>query len=218
MELPRFVEFRDLGGDYVLARPLDEVRCRVLASNTLPRGELLYKPASLPWDEAGLDLGGYTRLTPEDLRTGGGEVPREEGLSQSLGEDLLRELQTDEDVQEDAHREVDRRAGSRPRVREAFPAPPDWADLVPEPEGMVLRLAVHYRLRHERGRGKDVEFEVCRCSKYAPREDLALAWFHELTYRGLRERRVPSLARMLRAIAKASFRVLRREEEDRAAA
>ena len=214
MELPRFVEFRDLGGDYVLARPLDEVRCRVLASNTLPRGELLYKPASLPWDEAGLDLGGYTRLTPEDLRTGGGEVPHEEGPS----EDFLRALQTDEDVQEDAHRKVDRRAGPRPRVREAVVAPPDWADLVPEPAGMVLRLAVHYRLRHERGRGKETEFEVCRCSKYAPREDLALAWFHELTYRGLRDRKVPSLARMLRAIAQASSRVLRREKEERAAA
>lgn len=158
MGKPRFVEFRDLDGSYVLVRPLDEVRGRVVSSNRAARGRVLYKDGALSWERAAEDLGGYTRLSPEEL----------------LGEE---------------------RDGRRPG---------EWADREPEPEAMLLRLAIHYRTRHRRRVEGRTVYEICRCETYAPGEDAALAWFHALTFWGLRDRRVPTLGRIVRALARAA--------------
>src|SRR5688572_29628295 len=71
-------EFRDPDGSYVLVQPLDEVRCRVLASNVTPKGDVLFKDAELTWQEAAEDLGGYTRLGLEELGPARDELPRED--------------------------------------------------------------------------------------------------------------------------------------------
>src|SRR5437762_1963410 len=60
-------ELRNLDGSYLLVQPLGESGCRILASNVAPKGQVLYKPELLSWSQATEDLGGYTRLSPDEL-------------------------------------------------------------------------------------------------------------------------------------------------------
>jgi len=60
-------ELRDLDGSYLFVQPVDESSCRILDSNVAPKGQVLYKPEILSWEQAAEDLGGYTRLSPDEL-------------------------------------------------------------------------------------------------------------------------------------------------------
>lgn len=90
MTLPPLCEFRDPDGSTLLVRPLDEIRGRVIASNVVRKGELLFKDETPSWREAAEDLGGWTRLGPGILPGPGGEdaLPDPEGILRSL--DRLR--------------------------------------------------------------------------------------------------------------------------------
>src|SRR5579863_1417543 len=68
--MPRLFEFLDPDGSCAIVRPLDDTRGRVVYSNVLEEGEILYKDPRLTWQQAGEDAGGHTRLGPSDFPPG----------------------------------------------------------------------------------------------------------------------------------------------------
>lgn len=88
-------ELRDLDGSYLLVQPVGESRCRILDSNVAAKGQVLYKPELMSWDQAVEDLGGYTRLSPDELLglVEQDSLPDPENLVEALGarEEILVE-------------------------------------------------------------------------------------------------------------------------------
>jgi len=79
-------ELRDLDGSYLLVEPMDECRCRVMDSNVVPKGEILWKPRSMSWRQTSKDFGGCTRVAPSELIDLEGEnpVPHDENILEIL--------------------------------------------------------------------------------------------------------------------------------------
>lgn len=106
-------------------------------------------------------------------------------------------LNRDEDVVRETHERIDARSRRG-----------DLLHLVREPDidpgAILLRLAVHYRSRHEEGRGRNRSVTLCRCREHSPRGDRTLAWLQALTFAALRDNKLPTLGRLLRAIRKAA--------------
>ena len=143
-------ELRDLDGSYLLVQPLGESRCRILASNVAPKGQLLYKPELLSWSQATQDLGGYTRLLPDELL---GLVEQGNG---SDPDNLVEALDSREEILSEARRPdpegevVD--PGTTPGTGENFEAD--------DPQAELLRLAIHHRTDHGRKNRKHRPAEV----------------------------------------------------------
>ena len=162
------VEFRDPSGSYVLALPVDEVRCRVLASNVLGRGQLAYKDPEMTWDEAARDLGGFTRLSPEDLAP---ETPEE--VAEEL---VLRDLEAGN---RSFSRTSDDGLGLLARI-------PDPASLGQPPEGtddlrgVLERLLVHYVRAHAGRPARRLAQTRCECPGFRAGASRGQARLHAL--------------------------------------
>lgn len=61
------IELHDLDGSFLVARVVDDARCRVLWGSAARRGDVYLNPSPLSWDEAAEDGDGHTRLVPSDL-------------------------------------------------------------------------------------------------------------------------------------------------------
>lgn len=180
------VEFRDPDGSYVLAQPLNEVCCRVLASNALPQGQVLYKDEAIDWEEAAQDLGGFTRLGPDQLRAPEDGPERASDDYRDLLQGLLPEpdpLALIEDPQSSKSHERPEDAGPRARI---------------------LRLVLHYKKVHEEKGARARGMNVCRCPQFAPEGDVSQARLHARVSLALLRRELPSLPRILRAIGDVS--------------
>lgn len=184
--MPPIAEFRDPDGSYVLVRPFDEVRCRVMASNVLPKGLVLHKDAELTWEEASRESNGITRVGPWDLAS-----PDERRFESPDYRDLIL---GEESKDHDPLRELEDASSSRQEV----------ADLAADPRVRLLRLALHYRKVHERREAGGRWMSVCRCPGFTPEGKPGYARLHAMIWVALYTKRLPSLFRMLGAIRVAS--------------
>jgi hypothetical protein len=143
-------ELRDLDGSYLLVQPLGESRCRILASNVAPKGKLLYKPDLLSWSQATEDVGGYTRLSPDELLgvLDADSVPDPENLVEALEaeQDILADPRSG-DPEGDV---VDPGTLSRPGET----LEPD------DPQAELVRQAIQRRNHHGRKARKSRPAEV----------------------------------------------------------
>lgn len=179
-------EFRDPDGSYVLVQPFDEVRCRVIASNVLPKGLVLHKDAELTWEEASRESNGFTRVGPWELTS-----PDKRTFESPDYRDLI----LGEEAQDpDPLRELEDVRASRQEV----------ADLATDPRVRLLRLALHYRKVHERREAGGRWMSVCRCRGFTPEGRPGYARLHAMIWVALYTKRLPSLSRMLGAIRFAS--------------
>lgn len=143
-------ELRDLDGSYLLFEPVGESRCRILASNVAPKGQLLYKPTLLSWAQATKDLGGYTRLSPAEL------LAQVDPKSVADPESLVEALATHEEIL------------SGPRTPDPAGEVVDQATLprqdgnleADDPRAELLRRAIHDRKPHVRKGRKNRSAEV----------------------------------------------------------
>lgn len=139
-------ELRDLDGSYLLVQPVGESRCRILDSNVAPKGQVLYKPELMSWDQAAEDLGGYTRLSPDELLglVEQGSLPDPENLVEALDtrEEILVEPR-------------------RPDPEGDVIDPASGANLeVDDPQPELLRLAIRHPNHHGRKGRKTRSAEV----------------------------------------------------------
>lgn len=179
-------EFRDPDGSYALVQPFDEVRCRVISSNVLSKGLVLYKHADLTWEEAARESHGGTRVGPSDLA-----ALEERRFESSDYRDLIRgEVAEDPDPLRDLE-------DTRSTRLEAAEVPAD-------PRAGLLRLAFHYRKVHERREAGGRWMSVCRCPGFTPEGKPGYARLHAMIWVALFTKRLPSLPRMLGAIRVAS--------------
>lgn len=147
------VEFRDPDGSYVLAVPLDEERCRILASNVLPVGQIAYKDPDLTWAEASQELGGFTRMPPDDLSPTEYEWVEEDVFldeEEESGEASF--TRTSDDRLSFLERVPDRTSSSR------TPAPGAL-----DPREMLGRLIAHYIRVHPGFTAADLAQSGCHC-------------------------------------------------------
>jgi hypothetical protein len=184
------VEFRDLDGSYVLARRVDDVRCRVLASNVMAEGRVLYKNPRMSWEEAGRDLGGFTRLIPLDFEGEGTAAPSPDAegpLSFLEEKDLLPSRHMASDASE----------------LSAFPL-----DLMDPEEGTLERLArltMHYVKAH-RPQGLKGSARACRCPGFRPNSSLPSDRLQALVGLVLAARSRRDLGRIRRAVRRIAGR------------
>ena len=180
------VEFRDPDGTYVLAQPFNDVCCRVLASNAMPRGQVLYKDEDIPWEEAAQDLGGFTRLGPDQLQP----APKGPGG----GSDDYRDLLLGVLPEPDPLALVEDPASSKSHEREKDA----------DPRAALLRLVIHYKKVHERKEAHTLWMNLCRCPHFAPEGDVTQARLHAMVSIALLRRELPSLPRIQEAIREVS--------------
>jgi hypothetical protein len=133
-------ELRDLDGSYLLVQPVGESRCRILDSNVAQKGQVLYKPELLSWAQAAEDLGGYTRLSPDELLglADQDSLPDPDNLVEALGtrEEILVEP---------------RRPDPEGEVVDPGTLPGTGGNLeADDPQAELLRLAI----RHQNHRGR----------------------------------------------------------------
>ena len=151
--MPRTFEFLDLDGSYALVRPLDETRGRVVYSNVLEQGELLFKNPRLTWKEAGEDAGGCTRLGPSDFPQG---TPKERDLDLEdfqghEGDRILFDLLETSETPEAGPR----LPGPSPEVMQ-----PDGQEAPPD---LLMHLVVHYLRMTEPGHDDGRWSRLCSC-------------------------------------------------------
>lgn len=189
MTMP-MIEFLDPDGSYALVQPFDEVRGRVLSSNVLEKGSILYKDAELAWGDAAEDLGGFTRLGPSDFFQDG-EASGEPAWD---SEDLVRLL---EDPMDDGHEELSRDPLSDP---ESPPPGPTTSEQSGEPVGVLLSLVRHLRKQHEKKDGGSCWVTPCRCRAFHVKSDRLRTRLQELITVALEKVRLPRLSRILGAL------------------
>jgi hypothetical protein len=186
MAIRPIVEFRDPDGTYVLVKPMDEVRGIVLNGTHHRRGQVIRKSSHLSWGASVQDIGGATRLSPEDL------VPLES--ENALDYPLPESMDDEEEIFESAHKDVETRSsGSAVQI-------PAGSGTDPDIRALIRRLVTHYRREHEIGSGRLRRIEPCRCPQHAPGEDTTLAWFHKLVAAAVFQRKVQPLFERLRRI------------------
>ena len=179
------VEFRDPDGSYILAAPFDDARCRVLASNVLARGQVVCKDPELSWEEAAEDVGGFTRLAPDDL------FPAEPEDAEAGS--LLREI-------EDGHASFSRTSddGLDPMTRVPDPAslgrlPEDGED----PHAILQRLLVHYLGAHPGRSAHDLARSGCGCPGFRLGGSRTESRIHALVGLALAAKRFPDLEKLV---------------------
>jgi hypothetical protein len=182
------VEFRDLDGSYVFARRVDDVRCRVLASNVMAQGRVLLKNPRMSWEEAGRDLGGFTRLVPLDFEGEGTSAPSPdvEGPLALLEEkDILRSPHMATDAPE----------------LSALPL-----DLMDHEDGILERLArvVIHPVKAQRPQGLKGSSRACRGPGFRPPSSLRSDLLDALVGLVLAARNRRDLARLRRAVRRIS--------------
>jgi hypothetical protein len=177
-------EFRDPDGSYALVQPLDEVRCRVIASNVAEKDQVLYNGDALDWPDAAEDLGGFTRLGPCEMLG-----PEDEELPDP-GED------------DQEHRGEDGRPPADPLAHVEDPRYSKCHEQAIDADFQVeiLRLAIHYQQVHERKDGETRWVTLCRCPDYAPLGDVPRARFHAMVSVALLAEQLPSLSQIRGAI------------------
>jgi predicted RNA-binding Zn ribbon-like protein len=197
-------ELRDADGTYLLARPLSRGRCQVLLSNLYSEGDILRKGDPAPWSAAAAENGLGTRLSPHELHDSDDDLD----LSDQEGRP------DDEDVLRDTHERVEARSRTSivqwtPRASSGVAAPAEA-----DPAALALRLMIHYLVVHEKSGRNPRRVEICRCDRFAPGSDLALASLHAIVYSAVRRRTGPGLARIQAAIARATRSLMRKEAEE----
>jgi len=194
------VEFRDLDGTYVLVKPLDDVRGVVLNGNRHARGEVLYKDADLRWEEAARDIGGATRLSPEDLvveEVEESDFPTPEFTDED-GDLLEGEHEAPEDLLE------------RGAAKSEDPLEGAYEEI--GLDVMFRRLLRHYRLEHTTRVNRTRTVEDCQCPGWVPSDDDPTAnWIHGLVVTALRQRKVTAILRSLRSMDCVGTGILREE-------
>lgn len=184
------VEFLDPDGSYALVQPFDEVRCRVLSSNVLPKGQILHKGDLLDWQDAAEDLGGFTRLGISDL------LPKEDAWPEPAweGSELLEQLE--EHLGYSREDQVQNPALKRESPTLEPPKPSAWED----PVGFLLGLVRHTRKLHEQHAGESRWVATCRCPAFQVQGDRLRARLHKLLTAALEKGRRPRLSRILIAL------------------
>ena len=155
MRMPRTFEFLDPEGSYALVRPLDETRGRVVYSNVLEQGEILYKSPGLTWKEAGADAGGSTRLGPSDFPPA---TPKERDLDLEdfqghEGDRVLFDLLEASDAPE---------SDAQPSGPYRKVITPDTGGSAPD---LLMHLLVHYLRMTEPGHNDGRWGNLCSCPK-----------------------------------------------------
>jgi len=143
-------ELRDLDGSYLLVQPVDESRCRILDSNVAPKGKVLFMPDLMSWEHAAEDLGGYTRLSPDELL---GLVDQD---SLPDPENLVEALDTREEILVEPRRPDPEGEVVDPGTQTGHGANVEADD----PQVELLRLAIRHRTHHGRKGRKTRSAEV----------------------------------------------------------
>ena len=186
------VELRDPEGSYVLAQPVDDVRCRVLDSNVMEKNEVLCKGNPVSWEEAGEDLGGFTRLGPSDLEPFDLGNPRDRSLLEDLEAAEACSARTFEDGLDPADRILDPASLRSLEEEEASPR----AQL----EGLLLHYVAVHRGRH----GADSLRSACNCPGFRSGRTQAEARLHALVALATSARKLPDLQRLVGDFRKVS--------------
>ncbi len=190
------VEFRDVGGGYVLALPVDDVRCRVLASNVVGKDRVLFKDPDLSWEEASEDLGGFTRLDPSDFA-----APEQDPEESSLLADL------EAAVSGSARTTDDRISGL-----EGVPDPASLsslADADDAPRSQVARLVAHYLAAHGGRSRTTLPHDVCRCAGFRLGDSRREARLHAMVAVSTAAKALPDVRRLVGAYRKRSRKPLK---------
>lgn len=186
------VEFRDVGGGYVLARPFDDVRCRVVASNLIEKDQVLFKDPELTWEEASEDLGGFTRLDPCDFALGEAEDREERSLMADLEAAASSSARTTDDLVPGPERIPDPAS-----LREL-------ADKEDAPRALVARLVTHYVTVHRERTDSTPPKDVCRCPGFRAGDSRPEARLHAMVAIATAPESLPDLRRLTGASRKRS--------------
>jgi len=182
-------EFREPDGSYVLVRPHDDVRCRVIDSNVFQKGEVLsLRGAAYDWVEGSEDIGGCTRIGLAFLLRG--QPSQADGHSQ----DLLN-LLADHEVALAEHRHSD--------PEEDLVDPRSLAPDVPERDvedlrATLRRLADHYRSVHGYRQNARDQLTACICPGFAPDSERARDLLGTVMTLALRRESLPPLRDLIR--------------------
>ncbi|HLY10440.1 MAG TPA: hypothetical protein VKW04_14150 [Planctomycetota bacterium] len=186
------VDLRDPDGAYVLARPIDDARCRVLASNRWEKDVILFKDSAIGWSEASRDLGGFTRLGPGDLEPVEGEP------------DEVRSLDADGEA-EDAGPAGAAEEDQDPLERIPDPRSlPDRSDGDAGPGAALLRMLAHYGTAHAERPGGVLPQNVCRCPGFRPDRSPSAIRLHVLAALATAATSLPDLERLVGAFRRFS--------------
>lgn len=199
MKKPETFEFIDQDGSYVLVRPLDPTRGRVVFSNLLEQGELVYKNHRRTWKEAAaLDRTGYSRMGPSEL------LPCPSGEA---------DLGTPDHLGSEESRILCELLGSEGEL-ESFEGDEESSEVSLEPEihrdepDSLMHLVVHYLKATEPGHDDGRWGRICDCpgrSFRTPSESKELRSFLSFF---LRTRGLPPLERIVSKLRMLSFRKL----------
>ena len=181
------VEFRDPDGTYILAAPFDDARCRVLASNVLARGQVVCKDPELSWEEAAEDVGGFTRLAPDDLSPDESEDPETRSLLREIEDGDASFSRTSDD-------------GLDPMTR--VPDPASLGRLTEDddsPHEILERLLVHYLRAHSGRSARDLARSGCGCPGFRLGGARTESRIHALVGLALAAKRFSDLERLVDA-------------------
>jgi hypothetical protein len=182
-------EFREPDGSYVLVRPYDDVRCRVIDSNVFRKGELLHlRGAAYGWSEGSEDIGGCTRVGLAFL------LQDHSALVDGHPDDLLNLLAEQEAALAD-HR--------LPDPEEEVVDPRSLAPDEPEMGGADLRatltrLTDHYRKIHGYGQNTPTQVTACSCPGFGPGNYRARDLLAAVVTLALRHKSLPPLRDLIR--------------------
>lgn len=182
-------EFCEPDGSYVLVRPYDDVRCRVIDSNVFRKGELLHlRGAAYDWSEGSEDIGGCTRIGLAFLLQDHSALV--DGQSDELP-NLLSEQQAalaDHRLPDPEEEVVDPRslASNEPQM--------DGADL----RATLTRLVDHYRELHGFGENTLDQMTACSCPGFGPDNYRARDLLAEVVSLALRHKSLPPLRDLIR--------------------
>lgn len=186
------VELRDPEGSYVLALPVDDVRCRVLDSNIVEKNKVLFKDHQVSWEEAGEDLGGFTRLGPSDLEPFDPTDRRDRSLLEDLEAADACSARTSE-------------VGLGPVER--IPDPASLRTLQDDeasPRELLEGLLLHYATVHAGRCGSDSAGRACHCPGFRSGRTQAEARLHALVALATEARKLPDLKRLVGNFQKVS--------------
>ncbi len=181
-------ELRDLDGSYLLVEPMDAYRCRVLDSNVVPKGDILWKPRSLTWHQASKDLGGWTRVAPSELV----DLEREHYVPDH--ENILEILEREQEVRCEHRRPDPEEELANPRSLSPVDHEQDERDF----RATLNILARHYRSIHGYHNDPGGQVSYCVCPGFGPAGERARDHLNILISVALLEEALPPLRELIR--------------------